>query len=95
MPTVMQQVILDVETQKSFDEVGGYFPDRLGISFVGVLHLHWNNNFYDFDKEKICGKEFYYCCNRWDGFPYLVLYRSTIDLQPERSYYLKSDNCYC
>lgn len=32
----MQQVFLDVETQKSFDEVGGYFPDRLGISFVGV-----------------------------------------------------------
>lgn len=32
----MQQIILDVETQKSFDEVGGYFPDRLGISFVGV-----------------------------------------------------------
>lgn len=32
----MVQVILDVETQKSFDQVGGYFPDRLGISFVGV-----------------------------------------------------------
>jgi DEAD/DEAH box helicase domain-containing protein len=32
----MLQVILDVETQKTFDEVGGYFPDRLGISFVGV-----------------------------------------------------------
>ncbi len=32
----MKQVILDVETQKTFDEVGGYFPDRLGISFVGV-----------------------------------------------------------
>ncbi|MDQ5951648.1 MAG: uncharacterized protein QG639_929 [Patescibacteria group bacterium] len=32
----MLQVILDVETKKSFDEVGGYFPDRLGISFVGV-----------------------------------------------------------
>ena len=32
----MRQVILDVETQKSFDQVGGYFPDRLGISFVGV-----------------------------------------------------------
>lgn len=32
----MLQVILDVETQKSFDEVGGYFPDRLGISYVGV-----------------------------------------------------------
>jgi len=32
----MRQVILDVETKKTFDEVGGYFPDRLGISFVGV-----------------------------------------------------------
>jgi len=32
----MKQVILDVETQKTFDEVGGFFPDRLGISFVGV-----------------------------------------------------------
>jgi DEAD/DEAH box helicase domain-containing protein len=32
----MRQVILDVETQKTFDEVGGFFPDRLGISFVGV-----------------------------------------------------------
>lgn len=30
------QLILDVETKKTFDEVGGYFPDRLGISFVGV-----------------------------------------------------------
>lgn len=32
----MLQLILDVETKKAFDEVGGYFPDRLGISFVGV-----------------------------------------------------------
>lgn len=32
----MLQVVLDVETQKLFDEVGGNFPDRLGISFVGV-----------------------------------------------------------
>ena len=32
----MRQIILDVETQKTFDEVGGYFPDRLQISFVGV-----------------------------------------------------------
>ena len=32
----MLQLILDVETKKSFDEVGGFFPDRLGISFVGV-----------------------------------------------------------
>jgi len=32
----MLQLILDVETKKAFDEVGGYFPDRLGVSFVGV-----------------------------------------------------------
>ncbi len=32
----MLQVILDVETKQSFEEVGGFFPDRLGISFVGV-----------------------------------------------------------
>ncbi|MBP7768545.1 ribonuclease H-like domain-containing protein [Candidatus Woesebacteria bacterium] len=32
----MLQLILDVETKKIFDEVGGYFPDRLGVSFVGV-----------------------------------------------------------
>lgn len=32
----MLQVILDVETQKTFEEVGGYFPDRLKISFAGV-----------------------------------------------------------
>ncbi len=32
----MLQVFLDVETQKTFDEVGGYFPDRLKISFVGI-----------------------------------------------------------
>lgn len=39
----MLQVILDVETQKTFDEVGGYFPDRLGISFVGVCVREGNN----------------------------------------------------
>jgi len=32
----MLEVVLDVETKKTFDEVGGFFPDRLGISFVGV-----------------------------------------------------------
>jgi DEAD/DEAH box helicase domain-containing protein len=32
----MLQVILDVETKKTFDEVGGFFPNLLGISFVGV-----------------------------------------------------------
>lgn len=34
--SVMLQVFLDVETQKAFDEVGGNFPDRLGVSYVGV-----------------------------------------------------------
>lgn len=33
----MRQLILDVETQKIFDEVGGYFPEKLGISFVGAI----------------------------------------------------------
>lgn len=32
----MLQLILDVETKKTFDEVGGFFPEKLGISFVGV-----------------------------------------------------------
>ena len=32
----MLQIILDVETKKTFEEVGGFFPDRLGISFVGA-----------------------------------------------------------
>lgn len=33
----MLQVILDVETKKTFDDVGGFFPDKLGISFVGAF----------------------------------------------------------
>jgi len=33
----MKHIILDVETQKTFDEVGGYYPEKLGISFVGVI----------------------------------------------------------
>ena len=32
----MLEVILDVETKQIFDDVGGYFPEKLGISFVGV-----------------------------------------------------------
>lgn len=32
----MRQVFLDVETQKSFEEVGGYLPQELRVSFVGV-----------------------------------------------------------
>jgi DEAD/DEAH box helicase domain-containing protein len=32
----MRQLIFDVETKKIFEEVGGYFPEKLGISFVGA-----------------------------------------------------------
>lgn len=32
----MLQLILDVETKKTFEEVGGYFPEKLEVSFVGV-----------------------------------------------------------
>ncbi len=39
----MLQLILDVETKKTFDEVGGFFPDRLGISFVGVCIREGNS----------------------------------------------------
>jgi DEAD/DEAH box helicase domain-containing protein len=33
----MNQVILDVETIRTFDEVGGYHPEKLGVSFCGVI----------------------------------------------------------
>lgn len=39
----MLELILDVETKKTFDEVGGYFPEKLGISFVGAC-LRENGN---------------------------------------------------
>lgn len=32
----MFTVVFDVETKKAFDEVGGYYPERLGVSLVGV-----------------------------------------------------------
>lgn len=32
----MLQLILDVETKKTFEEVGGYFPEKLQVSFAGV-----------------------------------------------------------
>lgn len=32
----MRQIFLDVETKKAFDDVGGFFPEKLGISFVGT-----------------------------------------------------------
>lgn len=36
----MLQITLDVETKKTFDQVGGFFPDQLGVSFVGVNVRH-------------------------------------------------------
>lgn len=33
----MKQIFLDVETKKTFDEVGGYFPEKLEASFVGMI----------------------------------------------------------
>ena len=33
----MKQIILDVETKKTFDEVGGFFPEKLEASFVGII----------------------------------------------------------
>lgn len=36
----MKHLILDVETQKTFDDVGGYYPEKLMISFVGVIERH-------------------------------------------------------
>ena len=32
----MRHIFLDVETKKTFDDVGGFFPEKLGISFVGI-----------------------------------------------------------
>jgi len=32
----MKQLIFDVETKKTFDEAGGFFPEKLGISFIGA-----------------------------------------------------------
>lgn len=34
----MQLVVFDVETKKSFDEVGGYYPAKLGVSVSGVWY---------------------------------------------------------
>lgn len=34
----MKLVVFDVETKKAFDEVGGYFPAKLGVSVAGVWY---------------------------------------------------------
>lgn len=35
--TNVKQIIFDVETIKTFDQVGGYYPEKLGISYIGVI----------------------------------------------------------
>lgn len=32
----MRQVFFDIETKRTFDQVEGFFPEKLGVSFVGV-----------------------------------------------------------
>lgn len=34
----MKLVVFDVETKKAFDEVGGYYPAKLGVSVSGVWY---------------------------------------------------------
>lgn len=34
----MRLVVFDVETKKAFDEVGGYHPEKLGVSVSGVWY---------------------------------------------------------
>jgi DEAD/DEAH box helicase domain-containing protein len=34
----MKLVVFDVETKKAFDEVGGFYPERLGVSVSGVWY---------------------------------------------------------
>lgn len=34
----MRLVVFDVETKKAFDEVGGFYPEKLGVSISGVWY---------------------------------------------------------
>jgi len=34
----MRLVVFDVETKKAFDEVGGFYPEKLGVSVSGVWY---------------------------------------------------------
>lgn len=34
----MKLVVFDVETKKAFDEVGGFYPEKLGVSVAGVWY---------------------------------------------------------
>lgn len=37
----MKLLVFDVETKKAFDEVGGYYPEKLGVSIIGT---YWRDN---------------------------------------------------
>jgi DEAD/DEAH box helicase domain-containing protein len=37
----MKLLFFDVETKKAFDEVGGYYPEKLGVSIIGT---YWRDN---------------------------------------------------
>lgn len=34
----MKLLVFDVETKKAFDEVGGYYPEKLGVSIIGSYY---------------------------------------------------------
>ena len=52
----MKQVFFDIETKRTFDQVEGNFPEKLGISFVGVCvrdSLHGEGEMLGFFEEEI------------------------------------------
>ncbi len=38
-----KEIVLDIETQNTFQDVGGYFHDKLNISVVGVYYYETNS----------------------------------------------------
>ncbi len=54
-----QPIVLDLETQKSFREVGGYLPEKLKISVVGIYD-YASNKYLTFEENELM-----------DLFPYL------------------------
>ncbi len=42
----MKLLVFDVETKKAFDEVGGYYPEKLGVSIIGTYWRDENGEEY-------------------------------------------------
>lgn len=40
----MKLIVFDVETKKAFDEVGGFYPEKLGVSISGVYYNDGEGN---------------------------------------------------